>query len=478
MQQMPLARMSRLREAAAGTPSLSQIGVVGLAVLLAFAIFVVSLSVERFEDALLFLLAVPLALASVGYGLRGGAGMGVLASLLAAAWWVEQGYPGGVAWLSSRVVTCLLIGALLGWFADSRHALTRAIAHHRELSLDLIATASFDGYFTEVNPAFTRTLGFSSEELISKPFTEFVHPDDVEATLAAVVEQTEQGRDVFNFQNRYRTKDGSYRWLEWTSSPDPQGRALIAVARDITDRKRLEELEHGYQKRLENEVRERTKELNRRNAELEEARRETLYRLALAAEYRDDDTFKHTKRIGDTAALLAAEVGLPESDVELIRDAAPLHDIGKLGVSDTVLLKPGKLTGDELEHMRRHAETGAGILSGSSSDVLRAAEEIARCHHEWWDGTGYPMGLRGDDIPLCARIVALADVFDALTHRRPYKPAWPVEEAVAEVRRLRGLQFDPDVVDAFEQLDPYALAAIERVSDDSGTAGVNRRAVA
>ena len=449
-----------LREAMARPSSPIQIGVVGLAVLLAVAVFTFGVAVERFGDAPLFLFAVPLALASIGWGLRGGVLMGMLSSLLATAWWIERSYPGGVVWLSSRVVTCLLIGVLLGWFADSRQQLIRAIARHRECSLDLIATANFDGYFTEVNPAFTRTLGFTSEELLSAPFTDFVHPDDVEPTIAAVIEQTEQGQDVLNFQNRYRTKDGSYRWLEWTSSPNPEGRELIAVARDVTDRKQLEELEHEYKQRLENNVRERTKELNRRNAELEEARRETLYRLALAAEYRDDDTFKHTERIRNSAALLAAELGLTESDVALMRDAAPLHDIGKLGVSDAVLLKPGKLTADEFEHVRRHAELGARILSGSSSHVLQAGEEIARSHHEWWDGTGYPSGFRGEEISLFGRIVAVADVFDALTHERPYKPAWPVDEAAKEIRRLRGLQFDPQVVDAFERLDPYLLAGI------------------
>lgn len=438
--------------------SWSRAGIVGIGVLLALAIHVFAVSVERFGDAPLFLLAVPLALASMAYGLRGGIGMAALASLLAAAWWIETGYPGGVVWISSRVVTYLLIGALLGWFADSRQALARAIAQHRELSVDMIATANYDGYFTEVNPAFSRTLGFTSEEILSQPFMNFVHPDDVEPTLAAVVEQTELGQDVLNFQNRYRTKDGSYRWLEWTSHPDPDGRALIAVARDVTDRKELEEFEREYQQRLEQAVRERTKELNRRNTELDEARRETLHRLALAAEYRDDETFEHTERIRRTAALLAGELGLPDDEVELIRDAAPLHDIGKLGVSDSVLLKPGRLTPEELEHMRRHAETGATILSGSSSNVLQVGEVIARSHHEWWNGSGYPAGLRGEEIPLFARIVAVADVFDALTHKRPYKRAWPVEEAVAEIRRLRGLQFDPQVVDAFDRLDPHVLA--------------------
>lgn len=450
--------MPGLREELTRVPSPIQIGVVGLAVLLSVGILVVGVTVERFGDAPLFLFAFPLALASVGWGLRGGIALGILTSLLATVWWVESGYYHGAVWLVSRVITCLLLGILLGWFAESRHQLLRAIAHHRERSLDLIATASFEGFFTEVNPAFTRTLGFTSEEMRSAPFTDFVHPDDLAPTLAAVAEQTEEGRDVLNFQNRYRTKDGSYRWLEWTSSPDPQGRELIAVARDITDRRELEQLEREYQERLEKAVRERTKELNRRNTELEEARREILYRLALAAEYRDDDTFAHTERIRASAALLARELGLSDADAELVGDAAPLHDIGKLGVSDAILLKPGKLTPEEFAHVKRHAELGARILSGSSSPVLRAGEEIARAHHEWWNGTGYPAGLAGEEIPLFARIVAVADVFDALTHERPYKAAWPPEQASAEIVRLRGVQFDPRIVDAFEQLDPSLLA--------------------
>ena len=141
-------------------------------------IYVIGMSVDH-ADAPLLLLAVPLALASIAYGLRGGIGMGILTSLVVAAWWVAERQYGGVAWLSSRAITCLFIGTVLGWFAESRQQLTRAIAHHRELSLDLIATANFDGYFTEVNPAFTRTLGFTSEELLSRPFTDFVHADDL-----------------------------------------------------------------------------------------------------------------------------------------------------------------------------------------------------------------------------------------------------------------------------------------------------------
>ena len=190
---------------------------------------------------------------------------------------------------------------------------------------------------------------------------------------------------------------------------------------------------------------------------IEAARLETLHRLALAAEYRDDGTYEHTERVARTAYLLARSIGVPERDASLIHQAAPLHDLGKLAVSDAVLLKPGRLSMLEFEHVKKHPRAGAAILTGSASEVLRLAEEIASAHHEWWDGSGYPAGLTGDEIPLSGRVVAVADVFDALTHIRPYKQAWPINAALAEIRRLRGRQFDPAIVDAFIELDPAGL---------------------
>lgn len=321
------------------------------------------------------------------------------------------------------------------------------------MSLDLICTASFDGYFVELNPAWSEVLGYELDELTRRPFVEFIHPDDLERTLAEVGKQAQQGYLVFNFQNRYRNADGSYRWLEWTSHPDDQTGLMFAVARDITERKDAEEIVARHQAILEETVAERT-------AALEEARWETLRCLALAAEYRDDQTYEHTQRVGRTADLLAQQLGLDQDFCALIRHAAPLHDVGKLGVPDSILLKPGKLAPQEWEVIRGHAAAGARILSGSTSDLLRLAEEIALTHHEWWDGTGYPNGRKGEEIPISGRIVAVADVYDALTHKRPYKPAWSVSDSVIEMRRLSGRQFDPQVIDAFSQLDPERLAGL------------------
>jgi putative two-component system response regulator len=189
--------------------------------------------------------------------------------------------------------------------------------------------------------------------------------------------------------------------------------------------------------------------VRQRTADLEEAQFEIVERLALAAEYRDDETGKHTKRVGILSAKLAKEFGWPESQVEVIRRAAPMHDVGKIGIDSAVLLKPGKLTTEEFDHIKEHVTIGHGILSGSRFSMLQMAAEIALYHHENWDGTGYQAGLKGEAIPESARIVTVIDVFDSLTHKRPYKEAWPVEKALEEITSLRRTKFDPRVLDAF-----------------------------
>ncbi len=215
---------------------------------------------------------------------------------------------------------------------------------------------------------------------------------------------------------------------------------------DLADRNKM--LDHQNET-LEQRVRERTREV-------EEAKNDTLERLARIAEFRDDQTGRHVLRVGRVAAILSRTMGMHEDDVYTLRLAAPLHDLGKIGIPDAILLAPRRLTPEEFEEMKAHTEIGSQILAGSSSDLLQLAERIAKTHHERWDGRGY-FGMVATDILVQSRIVAVADVFDALTHERPYKSAWPVELAVDEITKNRGTQFDPSVVDAFILCDANEL---------------------
>jgi putative two-component system response regulator len=197
---------------------------------------------------------------------------------------------------------------------------------------------------------------------------------------------------------------------------------------------------------LELKVAERTKEL-------EQSQLEVLERLAAAVEFRDDDTGNHTKRVAMVSAMLAEAIGLDATTVELIRRAAPLHDIGKVGIPDHILLKAGPLTAEEFETMKAHTIIGSRMLSKGRSELVRFSQRIARSHHEWWDGSGYPDRVSGQSIPLEARIVAAADFLDALTHERPYRPAWGMDETLAEIKRRAGSHFDPTVAKALLDID-------------------------
>jgi response regulator RpfG family c-di-GMP phosphodiesterase len=200
--------------------------------------------------------------------------------------------------------------------------------------------------------------------------------------------------------------------------------------------------EHDRAEELEARVRERT-------AELRQTQLEIVQRLAQAADSRDEETGEHIERIGRLCADLGLAVGLGNGEAELLRHAAAMHDVGKIGIPDRVLLKAGKLDAEEWELMKTHTTLGAQILSGSRSELLQLAETIALTHHERWDGSGYPAGLAGEEIPLVGRICAVCDVFDALISERPYKRAWSRREALAEIARGSGSHFDPRLADAF-----------------------------
>ena len=202
-----------------------------------------------------------------------------------------------------------------------------------------------------------------------------------------------------------------------------------------------------------------------RTEEIQESRTQVIHRLGVAAEYRDEDTGNHIIRIGRFSQLLALAAGLAEEEAELLLLVAPMHDIGKIGIPDRILLKPGKLDNEEWKTMKCHSAIGGQIIGVHPSDLLRMARLVALTHHERWDGTGYPSGLEGNHIPMVGRIVAIADVFDALIHERPYKKAWSVDDAVAEIKRVSGSHFDPELVEVFLVCLPELLEINKAFSD-------------
>ncbi len=212
--------------------------------------------------------------------------------------------------------------------------------------------------------------------------------------------------------------------------------------------------------RLEEEVTRATQELVAREEEI-------IWRLARAIEFRDGATGDHISRVAKISQLIAADLGLDKETCRMIYLVAPLHDVGKIGIADNILQKPGKLTPAEITVMRKHVELGVSLLSNGTSRLLQVAEAIAGGHHERWDGTGYPSGIKGADIPLVARIVAVADVFEALCTQRPYKKAWPVEAAREHIRENSGLHFDPDCVAAFERQWPRIAPLMTQNGTDS-----------
>ena len=219
---------------------------------------------------------------------------------------------------------------------------------------------------------------------------------------------------------------------------------------------------------LESKVEERTADLQKALEKLETSHVEILNRLGRAAEFRDNETAMHLYRMSHYSAVIAQTMGLSEAEVAMIKDASIMHDVGKIGIPDNILLKPGKLTPEEFEIMKNHTLLGGELLKGIDSDLLRMAETIALTHHEKWDGSGYPIGLKAEDIPLVGRIVAVADVFDALTTERPYKKAWSNEESLQFLQEQKGRHFDPVVVDAFLQKTEEILKIKEKFKDKNG----------
>ncbi|WP_235693030.1 PAS domain S-box protein [Deinococcus aquaedulcis] len=323
------------------------------------------------------------------------------------------------------------------------HALLRAV-------VDTVPEAIFvkdrQERYVMINAAGAGLIGRPADEILG-------HTDQELFPAATALHSGQQDRLVLDtgqtaqYEVTDQLTDGRVRSFLSTKSAyhDAQGevRGLIGSAIDLTDRKALAA-------QLEEQNAQLAAHVQARTQELEAAQLEMLERLARAAEHRDEDTGEHVHRVARAAAGIASQLGLGPETVALLERAAPLHDVGKIGVPDAILLKPGRLTPEEFDIVKTHTTIGASLLDDSRSVLMQAAQTIALTHHERWDGAGYPQGLRGEAIPLLGRIVAVADVYDALTSERPYKRAWTHEAAVAELRAQAGRQFDPQVVAAFE----------------------------
>ncbi|MBE0507509.1 MAG: response regulator [Marinospirillum sp.] len=255
-----------------------------------------------------------------------------------------------------------------------------------------------------------------------------------------------------------RALDGGAR--DFLSKPFDRNELLMRV-RNLLEVHLAHRMMHEQNALLEQKVAERTRELD-------STRLQVIRRLGRAAEFRDNETGLHVVRMSKYAAILARSLGWSNSECELLLNASPMHDLGKIGIPDYILLKPGKLAPDEYQIMQDHARIGATLLDGDESELLSLAREIAETHHEKWDGSGYPKGLVGEAIPLSGRITALADVFDALTSSRPYKKAWAIEDALNFIKEQSGRHFDPELVKHFERCLPEILAVREAHLEEKG----------
>jgi len=235
---------------------------------------------------------------------------------------------------------------------------------------------------------------------------------------------------------------------EFISKP-VRGIELKARIRTMLKIKAYNDHMHFYQQDLEDMVEKRTSQFKNALEQVKEASRETAYRLSKAAEYRDEDTGSHIQRMSYYSAVIARQMGFDDEFIDTLLYAAPMHDVGKIGIPDNILLKHGSLTEKEWDIMKQHTHIGANILHGSDSEYLKLAETIALTHHEKWNGTGYPNGLVKDQIPVVGRITAVADVFDALISKRPYKSPVSLEESFDIIKQGSGKDFDPQIVDAF-----------------------------
>ncbi|MEA3372365.1 MAG: response regulator [Campylobacterota bacterium] len=297
----------------------------------------------------------------------------------------------------------------------------------------IVYKVALDETITYVNDEYCIISGYTFREMIGEPVTKMLHPDMEEKTLDKIRKVIKKG-DVWQGRLEKQKRDGGKFIVNATVMPiigiDGEISEYIAVSNDITPIINIKQ-------------------------EIIDTQSELLYTLGEISEIRSEETGQHVRRVSEYTKILAVAWGMDEDEVELLRSASPMHDVGKIGIADSILLKPGKLTDDEMEKMKEHSTIGYQLFKNSKRKMLRTAAIIAHEHHEKWDGTGYPRGLKGDEIHIYGRITAIADVFDALSHKRIYKEAWSVEETLEYLKSENGKFFDPKIVALFfDNLEP------------------------
>ncbi len=275
-----------------------------------------------------------------------------------------------------------------------------------------------------------------------------------DAYLPIVVLSGEEHKDI-----QIRALDSGAK--DFINKPYDRVEVIVRI-KNLIEVRLLHNQIKGQNKTLEEKVKIRTEELYQAQLDL-------IQKLSLAVEWRDSETGLHTTRMSNYAYLLAQKANLSAEECDLIAIASPLHDIGKIGIPDRILLKPGKLVPEEWNIMKTHTTIGGQLLSGSDSKFLQMGKEIALSHHEKWDGSGYPRGLKGEDIPITGRICGISDVFDALTSVRPYKAAWPVEQAIEEIRKCGGSHFDPVLTEIFLKGKDAFITIMNKYKDINDT---------
>lgn len=349
---------------------------------------------------------------------------------------------------------------------NKRYELERfkvALDHH-----GIVGITDNEGTIIYVNDKFCEMSQYSKEELLGNNFRIVNSGHHSKEFFGAMWEMLKSG-EIVQGEVANRRKDGTLYWVDATNVPflNDKGEPyqFVTIQRDITQRKLIEQSLEKAKDQLINHNLLLEEKVKLRTKELAMSQQEILAFLGRATEYRDNETGHHIMRMSHYAYIIGKAYGMEEDEAGMLLQASKMHDIGKIGIPDNILLKPGKLNPDEWEIMKAHTTIGAGILSGGNSKLVELAERIALTHHEKWDGTGYPNKLKGENIPICGRISALTDVFDALTSDRPYKKSWPLEKAIDHIINEKGKHFDPGLVEVFQRVLPELIAIKEKFVD-------------